>query len=294
MQSSKEFGTDETTGHFFTFFNSQLALLERLYQYQFTDLKHLDGTRLGNLYPLLFSIWHTGTSVSLLAMHQHINECYILGRSVLERMVNYTYLIFCDEAEYSRYLAYTKQKGYRVLNRSFAAGDAEVRLKWSGIIDLEKEPDLKQAVDMFTSEKGKPKTRWTSKPLSEMLQSIASGGKVEIGYLMFAILWIYDDASEALHGTLYGSTFHIGTFHGKIPSSKEELRRTWNQQFSALFLTLGTCMHTLIQSFNRVVAIEDILSCSKDNLNRISGVLKQLGEGGPFWESFMSRGGLEL
>lgn len=281
MQSSKEFGSDEITGHFFNFFNSQLALLEKLYQYQFTNLKHLDDARVGKLYPLLFSIHHTGISISLLSSHLHINECYILARSFLERLIIYIYLLSCDESEYLRYLAYTKQKGYRVLNRSFVVGDSEVRLKWSGIIDLEKEPELKQAVDTFTSETGKPKTRWTSKRLSEMVQSIASRGKLEIGYLMFAVLWIYDDASEALHGTLYGSTFHVGTFIGEIPSSKEELKKTWNEQFSALFLTLGTCVHTLIQSFNNIVAIVDIVGCSKDNLNRISGVLKQLGEGGP-------------
>jgi len=84
-----------------------------------------------------------------------LNECYILARSFLERLINYTYLLSCDEEEYSRYLAYTKQKAYRVLDRSFTAGDSKVELTWSGSIDLEKEPELKKAVDMFTSETGK-------------------------------------------------------------------------------------------------------------------------------------------
>lgn len=56
MANIRGFGTDETTGLFSNFFNNQLALLEKLYQYQFTELKHLDNTRLGTLYPLLFSI----------------------------------------------------------------------------------------------------------------------------------------------------------------------------------------------------------------------------------------------
>jgi len=276
MASQKEFGSDKSTGRFFDFFMSQLALLEQLYQHQFTNLKHLEDARVGKLYPLLFSIHHTGISISVLSRHLHINECYILARSFLERLIIYIYLFSCDESEYSRYISYTKQKGYRVLNRSFVAGDSEVRLKWSGIIDLEKEPDLKEAVNTFTSEKGKPKTRWTSQSLSKMIQSIASRGKLEIGYMMLAILWIYEDASEALHGTLYGSTFHIGTFIGKIPSSKEELKKTWNEQFSALFLALGTCMHTLIQSFHKVANVDDILSNSKDNLRTISIAMKEM------------------
>jgi hypothetical protein len=276
MTSQKEFGTDKLTGRFFDFFMSQLDLLEKLYKHQFTKLKHLDDARVGKLYPLLFSIHHTGISISLLSSHLHTNECYILARSFLERLIIYIFLLSCDESEYSRYLAYTKQKGYRVLNRSFVVGDSEVRLKWSGIIDLEKEPDLKQAVDTFTSETGKPKTKWTSKRLSEMVQSIASRGKLEIGYLMFAKLWIYEDASEALHGTLYGSTFHVGTSIGKIPSSKEELKKTWNEQFSALFLTLGTCMHTLMQAFHKVANVDDIISNSKNNLTTIRSAMKEM------------------
>ena len=93
--------------------------------------------------------------------------------------------------------------------------------------------------------------------------------------MMLAILWIYDDSSEALHGTLYGSIFHIGIFEGKIPSSKEELNQQWNERFSALLLSLGTCVHTLIQSFNRVETIRAILTESGDNLKAISHLMKQ-------------------
>lgn len=259
MASQCEFGTNETTRLFFNFFNNQIALLENLYQYQFTELEYLDKTRLGTLYPLLFSIHHTGISISLLSRHLHLKECYILARSFLESLVTYTYILSCDEEEYSRYLAYTKQKAYRVLDRSFTVGDSKVGLKWTGSVELEKEPELKKALELFTSEKGKAKTRWTSHSLSEMLESIASRGGLEIGYLMFAILGIYDDASEALHGTLYGSIFHIGTFVGKTLASKDELKKTWNERFSALFLMLGSCIHTLIYAFHKVAAVEGIL-----------------------------------
>ena len=150
-------------------------------------------------------------------------------------------------------------------------------LIWSGSIDWEKEPELKEAVDMFTSERGKTKTRWTSQGLSAMLESIASKGGLEIGYLMFAILGIYDDASEALHGTLYGSIFHMRPVMGKKPATKGELKKTWNEQFSALFLMLGSCVHTLIYAFNEVAAIESILNESTENLKNIGKVIKEIG-----------------
>lgn len=294
MAGQQKFGSDEITGYFFNFFNNQLVLLEKTYQYQFTKLKYLDETRLGNLYPLLFSIHHTGISISLLSRHMHLNECYILARSFLERILNYIYLLSCEEKDYLRYLAYTKQKGFRVLNRSFAVGDLKAQLRWAGSIELESQPELKKAIDMFTGKKsGKPITRWSLLSLSEMLESISNRGKLEIGYLMFAILGIYDDASEALHGTLYGSTFHIGIFHGKTPSTKNELKRTWNKQFSALFLMLGSCMHTLLQAFNKEATIKGIINESRANLKDIGGVLKVIGgeeSSLTSWEAFMSSG----
>lgn len=277
MASQRKFGTDETTRLFLNFFNNQLALLENLYQYQFTQLKQLDNTRLGTLYPLLFSIHHTGISINLLSRHFHLKECYILARSFLESIITYAYILFCDEEEYSRYLAYTKQKSYRVFDRSFTVGESKVSLKWSGSIQLGREPELKKALELFTSEKGKPKTRWTSRSLSEMLECIAKKGGLEIGYLMFAILSIYDDASEALHGTLYGSIFHIGIFTGKVPASKNELKESWNEQFSALFLTLGSCIHTLICAFHKVAAVEDIQKQSTENLKKIGSIIKEIG-----------------
>ena len=277
MASQREFGTGETTRLFFDFFDNQLTLLEKLYQYQFTELKHLENTRLGALYPLLFSIHHTGTSISILSRHLHLKECYVLARSFLESLITYAYILSCDEEEYSRYLAYTKQKAYRVLDRSFTVEDSTVRLKWSGSIEVDKDPQLKKALELFTSEKGKPKTRWTSRSLSEMLESIASRGGLEIGYLMFAILGIYDDASEAPHGTLYGSVFHVGIFVGKTPASKNELKKTWNEQFSALFLMLGSCVHTLIYAFHKVATVESILKESTENLKGIGSIIKEIG-----------------
>ena len=277
MANIRGFGTDKTTGLFSNFFNSQLALLEKLYQYQFTELKHLDNTRLGTLYPLLFSIHHTGTSIGLLARHLHLKECYILARSFLESLITYTYILSCDEEEYSRYLAYTKQKTYRVLDHSFTVGDSKVRLRWTGAIELEKDPELKEALELFTSEKGKAKTRWTSHSLSEMLESIASRGGLEIGYLMFAMLGIYDYASEALHGTLYGTIFHIDTFVGRTPASKDELKKTWNEQFSALFLMLGSCIHTLIHAFHKVAVVKVMIEESTENLKTIGSIIKEIG-----------------
>lgn len=274
MNNKAIWGSDKYREELHKIYAKQLLLLERLYKYQFEELGHLNKTRLGSLYLLLLSMTYTGAAISILAGRMQaeeclINECYMLARSLLERIINYLYLLYCDEKEYERFLQYTKQKGVRVLNRSFSVGELKVALGLSQPVDLENHPEIAEAVKQFTSEKGKTIKRWTKSSISKMLETIKSNGEIDIRYLMFAVLGIYDDASEALHGTIYGATFHIGHYFGKVPESKKELKENINGQFSTLFLMLCTSIHTLIIGFNKNANIEEILKESKQNIKNI-------------------------
>lgn len=262
-----EFGSGESTGQVFSFYMNQVAVLQGLYE---SPEVNSAPDRIASLYPLLFSIHSTGLSISILATHGRLNECFMLARAFLERLINYIYLLICDEEEYLRYLAHTKQKGFRVLSRSVEAGDMRAELKWAGSIDLSKERELKQAIDLFTSKTGKEITRWTSITLSDRLAIIAQKGGLEIGPLLFALLGIYQDASEALHGTLYGSIFHIGVFTKKLPSRKSELAKTYNEQFSFLFFALGVCVDSLVKAIHRVLPIDKLHERSRKNIHTVS------------------------
>ena len=101
------------------------------------------------------SIYITGNAINLLAVNNFLSESYMLARALLEKSINYMYLLVCEEEEYQKYLNYTKQKGYRILNRSFVVGEQKAELKWSGFVDLDKNSELREAVNQFTSEKGK-------------------------------------------------------------------------------------------------------------------------------------------
>lgn len=269
-QESKEpaeFGSGESTGQVFSFYMDQVAVLQGLYE---SPEVNSAPDRIASLYPLLFSIHSTGLSISILARHGRLNECFMLARAFLERLINFIYLLFCEEDEYLRYLAHTKQKGFRILNRSIKAGDLRAELKWSGSIDLSNEPKFKEAIDLFTSEKGREITRWTSVTLPDRLALIADKGGLKIGPLMLALLGIYQDASEALHGTLYGSIFHIGVFTKKLPSRKSELYKTYNEQFSMLFFMLGVCVDSLVRAIHKVLPINELQKRSKENIHTVS------------------------
>ncbi|MGB2798509.1 MAG: DUF5677 domain-containing protein [Dehalococcoidia bacterium] len=226
-----------------------------------------------SLYPLLFSIRSTGWSISLLATHGFLNESFMLARAFLERLVSYIYLLSCDEDEYGRYLAHTKQKGFRMLNRSIEAGKFRAELKSLGSVDLSKDQELKEAIDLFTSKGGRQVTRWTKAGLPTMLTVIDEKGGLkspQMGYLMLALLGIYEQASEALHGTLYGSIFHVGAFTKKLPSTKRELTETFNENFSMLFQSLGVCIDSLVRAIDTLVPIDELCKRSTDNTHSIS------------------------
>lgn len=265
------FGSDKDREELHSFFTKQISLLESLYKYQFNKLTHLDNTRLDSLYLLLFSMTYTGAAISILAERMQreeclINECYMLARSLLERIITYIYVLYCDEKEYKRFLQYTKQKGVRVLNRSFTVGEMKVAIGLTQSVKIESDSETAEAIKLFTSKKGRPITRWTKCSISEMLEVIKDKGEIDIQYLMLATLGIYDDASEALHGTIYGTTFHMGHYFNEVPTSINKLKENINGQFSTLFLMLGTSIHTLILGFDKNSDIEEILQKSKENL----------------------------
>ena len=73
---------------------------------------------------------------------------------------------------------------------------------------------------------------------------------------MLSTLGIYDDASEALHGTLYGSAFHFGFFEGKIPAKVEDLAETYRSKLLFLLFALGTSIASLFDVVSNVYSIK--------------------------------------
>ncbi len=252
------------------YYVQQVLLIKELYEYQYDELEKIDNPRVVSLYHLLMSIYITGNAINLLAINNFLGESYMLARSLLEKLINYMYLLVCEEKEYKKYLAYTKQKSYRILNRSFIVGDQKAELKWTGSVNLDDYPELKEAVNEFTNSKGKAikSKMWSSLSLADRLATIRDKSKIKIEGIMLTTLGIYDDASEALHGSLYGVTFNYGFFE-KIPSSAQELAETYRNKLLFLFFGLGTCIGTLFEVISGVYSsekVKDFGMQSKSNL----------------------------
>ena len=104
-----------------------------------------------------------------------------------------------------------------------------------------------------------------------MLEIIKNNGGVDIGFLMLTLLYVYDDASEALHATLYGSLFDIGIFNGEIneEATEDDFHEMRYKQFFSFFLSIGCSVHSLITGINNNYPILELLSFSNKNIFKV-------------------------
>ena len=234
-------------------------------------IRTADVERVEKLHPIYASIIEDAISLTLLARELRVNNSHMVVRALLERVVNFCYLQFCDHAEFEKFVAYSRSKAVRRLDRLLERGPTKVSIRLDGVVDWSLHPELKAAYDQFTSPSGKEITRWTKVSLPDRAALVEA--KVPCASLFLPLLTVYGDASEALHGTLYGSAFHLGTYDvGAVPHDQDSLNRTTFSNVSALALMAGGTIDTLIRvcADVSVPTFVELAKQSKDNFRGVS------------------------
>jgi hypothetical protein len=238
------------------------------------------GDRGDDLRPLVYATGQTARTISSLAKDDLLNEAMMLARSFLERSINLGYLLFCDEEELDRYKKHALQKAYRRLDRSESVGEKSVRLTYSGDIDPKDIPELQEALDLFTSKRGREITWWTSKKLDERIQIIEERGGASAELFLVTWLSVYEDASEALHGSLIGITFHTGVWEpGNSPDDRKEIDKHVLKNLTLLCWQCGLILHLLLQLLNHDNALENLIHVSKQNVDRTKSMMQRAMQG---------------
>jgi hypothetical protein len=200
--------------------------------------------RVSRLYAIYSAIIEDAISIRLLCENGRTNQAYIVSRALLERVTNFCFLQLCTDAEFSDYVDYSLNKAGRSLDRHIEAnGQVKARIALNGG-DFELPPEIGAAIAKFTSERGREKTRWTNVSLQDRAAVIEA--KLGNTGLFMSLLTIYADASEALHGTLYGAAFHLGAYEASPPHDQGSLDRHRYQTLSALYLMAGGSIDTLL------------------------------------------------
>ena len=201
--------------------------------------------RVTRLYAIYSAIIEDAISIRLLCENARTNQAYIVSRALLERLTNFCFLQLCTDAEFSDYVAYSINKAGRSLDRSTVAdGHVKARIALNGG-EFELPPEISAAIAKFTSERGREKTRWTNVSLPDRAAVIEA--KLGNTGLFMSLLTIYADASEALHGTLYGAAFHLGAYEALPPHNQASLDQHRHQTLSALYLMAGGSIDTLFK-----------------------------------------------
>jgi len=222
--------------------------------------------RLNTIYPLIDSIRTSAHAVTPLLRQGLMTESYILGRAYLERLVNCCYLLVCDQGQFDDYVEFSMQKVQRSLETrtmAYAAIGKETRAP-----DLSNIPIVKKGLDKFTSQRGKEITRWTTLNIEKRIEFTQARNDQFNSQLFMAITrFIYEDASEAVHGTLYGALFHSGIFYGmREPAAGEaylnSLRRT-------MYMLLGLLAEGLLIVGSQYATSDGLVSRSKSNFSKL-------------------------
>lgn len=199
--------------------------------------------RVARLFSLYSAVIEDAISIRILCENARINQAYIVSRALLERLTNFCFLQVCTAPEFSDYVDYSLNKAGRSLDRSIEAnGKVKARIALNGG-DFELPPEISAAIAKFTSERGREKTRWTNVSLPDRVAVIEA--KLGNTGLFMSLLTIYADASEALHGTLYGAAFHLGAYQASPPHDQASLDQHRHQTLSTLYLMAGGGIDTL-------------------------------------------------
>lgn len=266
-----ELGSSTLVSKFSFLLTKQAFILESI-------LPSLETPRLALTVPLLMGISSNAKVIITLAGKNFGNEIYAISRSLIERLITFYFLQCCSESEINDYVDYSNQKTVRKMKRSMKINDIEFSLEWSPNLDLDRYPKLKEAFEKFTSKKSKrPINRWTGSSLEEKLAVIDSTKEIDIRILMLAFDTLYDDGSEALHGTLYGCTFHLGFFKpGTKSDTYDQVCGYHRSSLATMFMLLGVLLGDVNQYAAKRCNKSEILDEAKDTNKQILSTLKMM------------------
>jgi hypothetical protein len=98
--------------------------------------------------------------------------------------------------------------------------------------------------------------------------------------LMMTLVAIYDDGSEALHGTLYGCTFHLGMYQpGQGLECAADMCEHHHRQMTMAFFLFTLLLGGIVEFLSRKVYLEDLAPIAQNVNNQLLDILKRCDPG---------------
>lgn len=236
------------------FFAAELMLLKEI-------VTNIEDDRLGKCSVLLISCGQTGAA--LLQMANQIDcfasEAVMLARAFMEKITNFCYVGVCDEDEFRAFVLHPIYKKYHSLGAAKMEDDLDL-ITENVISRKQKQQKFKEksivqeALNIFSEEN--PRLNWTKKTLNQRIEVIQEWGKLMDVFFTINKLEYYSDASEVLHGSLYGCTYNLGILDDGFDRNIEgEMEKKIYKDNTCMLLHLGMLIHeslTLISYSNNI------------------------------------------
>lgn len=241
------------------FFEAELMLLKEA-------VPKITDNRISKTATLLMSGGQTGVAFLQLAsqVETFTSESVMLARAFMETITNFCYASICDEKEFRAFVLHPIYKYYfKVGSYSMEEANSYTNYEEYAEVIRRKRKELKQipivqeALAMFSETK--PNLKWTKKSLNERVEALEKWENFFDIFFNLNRMQYYSDASELLHGSLYGCTYELGIFDTGFDSTNEEkLSKKLYKDSACMIIHLGTLIHeslTLIKYTNDISEI---------------------------------------
>lgn len=200
-----------------------------------------------------------------------VSEAYMLGRAALEREINAAYLSICPIGEYEGFVEHALQRSWRDLDRTVGAEGFQVRLKRNNIPSPEDVAGLPEAIERFTSNRGRPKN-WTDLNVEQRVNAIHNAApELPVRNFLIGLVGVYGKASEAMHGSFYGANQMVPEDFAFDQAAGDF---KWTEMAGALaglyhILSATTVtMLLVLESRSNSQAVSDLVGVAKQAYNR--------------------------
>jgi len=221
--------------------------------------------------PLLFSIRESVYSLSMLAQAGRVQDCYAISRQIYETAVNAAFILAGGPSAAMRAKQHALQKTYRENIRVLEINDPFIQVAPNFSIDISQHPALQAALAEFTSKKGREITPWTPETVEQRVEAIGQRyGRFVAASLKIALFGIYRNASEVVHGTLFGSLLLLGFTRPQGPPDSEAALEKYRRGLLCMLLMLiGTTLNSLIEVIAQELDVPELTQRSRDLFNPI-------------------------
>lgn len=178
-----------------------------------------------------------------------VRDCFPVARSAVETFVNATYVLAGGEPLAEKAIRHAQQKLYRDLDRSVGRGEHKIHIAASSMPDIKGQAELKAALEEFTTARGREKN-WTDDSVPMRIEKVGQIlGVVPASGLLGAYALIYGDASEIIHGSLFGiHLFYQG--RTKSPANVEDFRALTAGHLEGIFFAVFLAVNSYLRAFS--------------------------------------------